>query len=261
MSNPTRDMAVREPDPPLAPTADGLALFERLARDPDASVEKIERLMALWERGEARKAEAAFNVAMTDAQQEMRPVAADATNPQTRSKYASYKALDDALRPIYTKHGFALSFNTGDAALPEYVRVLCKVRHRGGHAEPHYIDMPADGKGARGGDVMTKTHATGSAVSYGMRYLLKMVFNVAVGEHDDDGNRAAGQPVPDPPSGFEDWLDDLMAVAENGWNELMAVWRDSKQEYRDYADRWCVAKKEAIKTKAREVEKAKARRK
>jgi hypothetical protein len=49
--------------------------------------------------------------------------------------------------------------------------------------------MPADGKGAKGGDVMTKTHATGSAIQYGMRYLLKMIFNIAVGD-DDDGNAA-----------------------------------------------------------------------
>jgi len=37
---------------------------------------------------------------------------------------------------------------------------------------------------------MTKTHAAGSAMSYGMRYLLKGIFNVAVGEDDDDGNGA-----------------------------------------------------------------------
>ena len=53
--------------------------------------------------------------------------------------------------------------------------------------------MPADGKGARGNDVMTKTHATGSAVSYGMRYLLRMIFNISVGEHDDDGNLAGNR--------------------------------------------------------------------
>jgi hypothetical protein len=52
----------------------------------------------------------------------------------------------------------------------------------------YQADMPADGKGAKGGDVMTKTHATGSGMSYGMRYLLKMIFNVAVGEDDTDGN-------------------------------------------------------------------------
>ena len=70
------------------------------------------------------------------------------------------------------------------------VRVLCYVS-RGGHTRTYQIDMPADGKGAKGGDVMTKTHATGAAASYGMRYLLKMIFNVAVGESDDDGNAAS----------------------------------------------------------------------
>ncbi len=48
--------------------------------------------------------------------------------------------------------------------------------------------MPADGKGAKGGDVMTKTHATGAAASYGARYLLKGIFNIAVGDDDRDGN-------------------------------------------------------------------------
>jgi ribosomal protein L37AE/L43A len=50
--------------------------------------------------------------------------------------------------------------------------------------------MPADGKGAKGNDVMTKTHAAGAAGSYGARYLLKGIFNVAIGENDDDGNGA-----------------------------------------------------------------------
>lgn len=62
--------------------------------------------------------------------------------------------------------------------------------------KPYQIDMPADGKGAKGGDVMTKTHATGAAASYGMRYLLKMIFNVAIGEEDRDGNKEPKKPAP-----------------------------------------------------------------
>ena len=80
-------------------------LFERLATDPNASVEKIERLMALWERGEAKTAEKAFFAAMAEAQKEMRPVREDASNPQTRSRYASYEALDRALRHPLPKSG------------------------------------------------------------------------------------------------------------------------------------------------------------
>ena len=182
-------------------------LFERLATDPNASVEKIERLMALWERGEAKTAEKAFFAAMAEAQKEMRPVREDASNPQTRSRYASYEALDRALRPIYTKHGFGMTFNTAECQTPDTVRVVCKVVHTAGHSEQYQIDMPADGKGAKGGDVMTKTHATGSGTSYGMRYLLKMIFNVAIGDEDDDGNGADA-------AGLDQKAVDWIAVAE-----------------------------------------------
>lgn len=168
-----------------------VSMFERLAKDPTVDVAKLERLMALQERALARNAEAEYNAAMARVQAEIRPIAADAENPQTRSRYASYAALDRALRPIYTKEGFALSFGTGEGAAELHVRVTCHVSHRDGHSRDYHFDMPADGKGAKGGDVMTKTHAAGSAASYGMRYLLKMIFNVAVGEDDDDGNTAA----------------------------------------------------------------------
>ena len=39
--------------------------------------------------------------------------------------------------------------------------------------------------------MMTRTHATATAVTYGRRYLLCMIFNIST--EDDDGNLAAGQ--------------------------------------------------------------------
>jgi hypothetical protein len=156
---------------------------------PGVNVENIERMMALYERLEGKKAERAFNTAMNEAQTDIRPIAADLANKATSSRYASYLKLDKALRPTYTKHGFSLSFDTGEAP-SDMVRVLCYVSHRDGHSRTYKVDIPADGKGARGGDVMTKTHAAGAAMTYGQRYLLKLIFNVAVGE-DDDGNAAA----------------------------------------------------------------------
>jgi hypothetical protein len=230
-------------------------LFERLATDPNASVEKIERLMALWERGEAKQAEKAFFAAMAEAQKEMRPVREDASNPQTRSRYASYEALDRALRPIYTAHGFGMTFNTAECQTPETVRVVCKVVHVGGHSENYQIDMPADGKGAKGGDVMTKTHATGSGTSYGMRYLLKMIWNVATGEGDDDGNGAAGRQVAQAPAGFETWWDDLQTVGEDGLNALKAAWDQSKQEFKTYLTKHNLRGWEVLKQRASKVAK------
>jgi hypothetical protein len=197
---------------------DGSALQRILdaARDPAVDVDKYERLMAMYERTEARFMAQQFAVAMSDAQAEMRMVSQDAANPQTRSRYASYAALDKAMRPIYTRHGFSLSFNTAEGAPDLHVRVVCQVKHRDGGSEAHHIDIPADGKGAKGNDVMTKTHATMSAVTYGRRALLKMIFNIAEGkEEDDDGNRAGSAgPYDDGELCSKEDADRIVALAE-----------------------------------------------
>lgn len=171
----------------VRPTYTLMEVIARAASDPNCDVDKMERLMAMKERMDAKEAERSFNAAMTACQTEMRPVAADANNPQTRSKYATYHALDKALRPIYTKHGFSPSYDTDDSPKADHIRVLCYLSHQDGHTRTYKIDMPADGKGAKGGDVMTKTHATGAAASYGQRYLLKGIFNITIGEDDDNG--------------------------------------------------------------------------
>lgn len=184
---------VREPEP-----ASMLAVIERAANNPAMDVEKMERLLALHERIVARQAEEAFNNALAECQKQMRSISPDGVNPQTRSKYVTYSKLDSVLRPIYSEHGFSISYNTATTDKPECIRVIALLS-RGGHTRTYQIDMPADGKGAKGGDVMTKTHAAGAAMSYGARYLLKSIFNVAVGEEDDDGN-LGNRPKPKGPS-------------------------------------------------------------
>jgi len=183
-------MTVAQPTA-LAP----IEIVARAAADPSVDADKMERLYALMERQQQQLAEVAFNDAMSAAQGKMGRISADATNPQTRSKYATYGKLDHALRPIYSSHGFSLSFDTTDSPKEDHARFLCYVSHSAGHTRTYRIDMPVDGKGAKGNDVMTKTHAVGSGASYGMRYLLKMIFNVAVGEDDDDGNAAGRAPT------------------------------------------------------------------
>jgi hypothetical protein len=187
-----------------------LAVISRAASDPQVDIDKFERLLEIQGKVEAKDAEAEFNRAMRDAQSKMTRISTDATNPQTRSNYATYGKLDRALRPIYTESGFSLSFDTDDSPKPDHVRVLCYVSHVAGHSRTYKADLPVDGKGAKGNDVMTKTHAFGSGTSYAMRYLLKMIFNVAVGEDDDDGNAAGGRsagPITDEQlSTLRDWI-------------------------------------------------------
>lgn len=172
-----------------------LGVIDRAARDPNVDIDKLERLLQMHERITASNAESAFNVALNACQAAVGRIAADAVNPQTRSNYATYANLDRILRPIYTANGFSLSFDEGDSPKAEHVRVLCHVSHSQGHTRTYHKDMPADGKGAKGGDVMTKTHASGAAQSYGMRYLLKGIFNIAIGEDDNDGNETGNREV------------------------------------------------------------------
>lgn len=171
----------------LNDTARLIHVIAEAASNPAIDVDKMERLWAMHEKLKNRADEEAFNAAMSRAQSEMGRVSADAANQQTRSTYATYAALDKAIRPIYTKHGFSISFNEGEGAPEGHARILAYVSC-GGHTRTYKLDMPNDGKGAKGGDVMTKTHATGSAHTYGRRYLLKDIFNIAIGENDDDGN-------------------------------------------------------------------------
>lgn len=209
-----------------------IQVIERAAANPDVDIDKMERLMLMHERIMQRNGETLFNESLSACQSEMRPIAADAENPQTRSEYATYAALDRALRPIYTKHGFAISYNTADSPKPEHVRVLAYVS-KSSFTRTYHVDMPADGKGAKGGDVMTKTHASGAANSYGMRYLLKMVFNVAIGEDDTDGN--APLDVDPPPQGYDRWKADMTACADEGIAKLQEAWKKSANGYRQWA--------------------------
>ena len=100
----------------LAPVTDQnaalLQVIARAASDPAVDIDKMERLLAMQERVMERNAETSFNEAMRAAQGDMRQVATDANNPQTRSRYATYAAIAAALRPIYTRHGFSISYGT-----------------------------------------------------------------------------------------------------------------------------------------------------
>lgn len=213
-----------------------------------SAMDVIERLTALQREQMAKEAESDFNAALNAAQGEVGRIAPDATNEQTKSKWATYAKLDRVLRPIYIRHGFSLSFNSGDSPSPDTVLVTCFVSHRGGHTRTYTAPpIPADGKGAKGGNVMTATHATGAAMSYGARYLLKYIFNIAVGEEDTDGNDATNGDLAKAIKGIVDAQtpDDMMKLYKAAYikfeatppaiKALIAARNEAKKEF-DRAD-------------------------
>jgi len=188
---PGQQVAVHRPAPPPAPLDDQILLA---ARDPHVDVAKMRELTDLRRQLRMEESEEAFKVALAQARSEMRPIEADANNDSTKSKYATFNAVDKALQPIYSKHGISVSYNTADCPIPNHLRVLAYAE-RGLFTRTYQYDVAVSTKGPKGNDVMTLTHAGVSALSYGKRQLLLMIFGVSIEgtrRHDDDGNAAGG---------------------------------------------------------------------
>lgn len=166
----------------------------QLALQKESNIDVIERLAALQREEREYQAKVDFEEALNRCQSKLTPIARDMENTQTRSKYASFKALDKAVRPIYTEEGFSVSYGEAEESKADCIVMLAYLS-RSGHTRVYRKTMPVSTKGPRGNDVMTPTHASGSAGSYAKRYLLKDIFNLSEGEGDDDGN-----------GGLPDWL-------------------------------------------------------
>lgn len=168
------------PDNPLA------ILQAALARGTDP--EKLEKLMDLAERWKAERAAEEFATALNACQKLMPCVVKDRENTFTKSRYATLENVNTQIRPVYTQHGFSISYGTEDSRLADHIRVVCDLRHIGGHKERYHLDCPLDGAGMKGGSNKSGAQAAGSTITYARRYLLLMIFNVTVADQDLDGN-------------------------------------------------------------------------
>lgn len=164
-----------------------LNFVARALVDPAIDVNKLEMLLRMQREIVAEEARVAFAVAMNAAQGEIQAVARNAINPETRSKYATLEAVDQAIRPVTHKHGFSLQFSEADNDSPEK-RIECVVTHTAGHAKTFHLAAMSDTVGPQGKPNKTQVQGVGSTVSYLRRYLTCMIFNVALRD-DNDGNR------------------------------------------------------------------------
>ncbi|WP_405648724.1 ERF family protein [Pseudomonas sp. Ld6] len=175
-----------------------LTMIQRAATDPAFDADKMQKMMEMYERHTDRTAAAAFNAAMVRAQAEIGPVFRDKFNAQTNSAYAALESIDRKISPVYTLHGFSLSFGTGDSPLVSHIRTVCDCMHEAGHTKTYHVDLPIDSAGIKGSVNKTGVHAAGSTFSYARRYLTMMIFNVVLTNEDDDGNGADPEPTPEP---------------------------------------------------------------
>ena len=157
---------------------------------PDQGVERLQKLWEMQKDMQDRDASRAYADAMKACQKEMPSIHKRGRNKQTNSTYALLEDINRQITPIYTRHGFSLSFGTVRSELDDHVGIVCDVMHDGGFSKTYTYDAPIDNVGIKGEKNKTSTHGRGSAISYGRRYLILMIFNLTIGD-DDDGNGAA----------------------------------------------------------------------
>ena len=191
----------RPVEPPPEPLLDNasmvLALIDRLALDPHADVEKLDRMMAMYERLKAKEAELAFNRAKGRILKKLtgikiiknRPVLPESDNggPQKGTaeafKYAPLEEIDKHLRPLLAEEEMDLSYSD-EPCEGGGILIRGRLKHLpSGHYEDSFMPAPPDTTGGK-----SNVQAVGSTNSFLRRYVACNIFNIVVVGDDDDGS-------------------------------------------------------------------------
>lgn len=154
-----------------------------------ASIEVVEKLMALHERWEANQGRKAFDEAMSAAKAEIpvifksREVDFTSAKGRTHYRYEDLAEIAKTINPILGKHGLSYRFRTTSPA-NEPVTVTCIVSHRQGYSEENTLSAGRDDSGNK-----NSIQAIGSTLTYLQRMTLKAALGLAASS-DDDGKAA-----------------------------------------------------------------------
>ena len=159
----------------------------QMAIEKNLDAERISQFMDLQDRMEKKQALSEYTAAMNRCQKRMPVVVKDKENESTKSWFARLETVAKSIKPIYADEGFTLEFSEADSPLEFHRRVICDVTHEGGHSKQFHLDSKIDDVGAKGTTNKTAVQGLGSMVSYLRRYLTLMIFNVTVGDEDNDG--------------------------------------------------------------------------
>lgn len=189
---------------------------------------------------------AGLAAALAKAQGEIQGASKDKTNPHFKSAYADLASVWDACRAALTKNGLAVLQPV--SAEGPVVTVSTLLTHASGEWICGELTMTAQQHTPQG---------IGSCITYARRYALASMVGVA--PEDDDGNAASQgaparpQAVASVPPGYDDWLADLEATADNGSDALKAAWTKSQPFMRKHLTDTQNDKLEALKARAAKV--------
>lgn len=183
--------AVERMEQPEASTGTALTPMDMVGRAvaSGASIEVVEKLMALHERWEANQGRKAFDEAMSAAKAEIpvifksREVDFTSSKGRTHYRYEDLAEIAKTVNPILGRHGLSYRFRTTSPA-NEPVTVTCIVSHRQGYSEENTLSAGRDESGNK-----NSIQAIGSTLTYLQRMTLKAALGLAASS-DDDGRTA-----------------------------------------------------------------------
>ena len=165
-----------------------LSVIERVAANPGLPIERLSALLDLQERQMNKVAEQAFNQDFAAAMAEMPDVPRNGKNNHTGQKYSTLDDLIRATRPVLSRHG--LSLNWQSAINGDDVSVTAIVRHAQGHQISTTISGQRDN-----GKQMNRLQGGGSAETYLKRYSGFAILGLSSGDETDNDGRANGQTI------------------------------------------------------------------
>ncbi|QXA07945.1 ERF family protein [Acinetobacter pittii] len=162
-------------------------LVEKVLTSSNPDMAIIEKMLDMQERVMAKQAEISFNQSFSVMVNEIPVIAKSSTaDVQTKTgskfaiKYASLDEIVEVVRPILSKHGFSVSFRH-EQETQAHIKIYCVLRHRDGHSIQNELILPLDISGAK-----NAVQSVGSTVTYGKRYTLCSILNIATGS-DNNG--------------------------------------------------------------------------
>lgn len=200
-----------------------IQMIERASRDPSVDIDKMERLMQMHERMLNRQAETAFNAALSAMQTELPEIKerGEIKNKSggVQSKFALWEDMNQIIKPILSRHGFALTFRTGNEG--NKIIVVGILSHEAGHSEKSSFALPVDLSGSK-----NEVQGLGSSTSYGKRYVAGALLNLTSRGEDNDGQGGKITALTDTQKA--DWkaaIDEIGSVAdgEQLWSKIMTA--------------------------------------
>ena len=157
------------------------------AIESGASIETVEKVMAMRRELKAEFAKEQFDFAMSQFQAECPDIKKTKAGGETKSGeiayyYATIGSIVQQVKPLLGKFGLSYAIKTEIGV--GTVKSICIVKHNAGHSEQSEMEVPL---GTKTG-VMSNSQVTAATSTFSKRYAFMNAFGIMTGDDDEEKN-------------------------------------------------------------------------